>query len=583
MSQKKKIFKKERFSVILAKRILPTLLMAIVAFACTFFGLDKKTENAFNADCEAAVQSCLSALETSIRYADTTIKVMPHSKTTLCGVAKAMEKKGYNCYVSLDSPSGKRAVSDSSLAVEVYCSFDNEATDYFYNSDPALIEFIKSVRLKYLGNEWIDAGEEDINFNINYGANLANLRLYSGNNYGMKDVGENEIRRIFFVPKKLYFVNQSEFEVPEVTAIIQVIDCVTGKMIDEYREVQTFETSKAEEDYFHVAGYFYKQALETTTDPFIEAPFLGINSLHLCGGSTPREFYKDPETDELKVKGGIFDSNYYYRGTTIDLRSYNVSLAASVNRLELNKNMYLAIGAVYLVISVIIGLLWAIGVYRKNKYYFAMEEYRKNLLNCVAHDLKTPLTIMNGYAQNLMDNVRDEKKDHYAASIVKNAEYMNSLIENILTLSRTESGVAIKRVKTDLIELTEKLYGKYEESAREKDLTVSIGGTLFKDVDETLMSCCIDNLLSNALKYSKPGSEITVFEQAGKFVIENVFEGKLIKPAQKLWEPFSKEDSSRSGNTGSGLGLSIVKNILDMHGYEAKIIVKDDVFRIEFM
>ena len=95
----------------------------------------------------------------------------------------------------------------------------------------------------------------------------------------------------------------------------------------------------------------------------------------------------------------------------------------------------------------------------------------------------------------------------------------------------------------------------------------------------------MDNLLSNAAKYTKEGGNVNVYAKDKPFskhvfVIENTpIDAIDVKPS-KLWEPFVKGDQSRSDKNGTGLGLSIVKNILDNLGLKSKIKIKDGWFKV---
>lgn len=575
MKAKKKIFKREKYLSILFKRFLITLLIAILALSCTVFFLDNKAKRSFEADCYAAVTSCVSSLENALYENDREMAILPKTKTILCGAAEAMESKGYKCYISLpraNSTINSKPYSDSAAAVKVFAGFDNEITDTYYSDNQELMDFINSVRMKYLGND-------EIYYLKFYSKVLATLPEISAHERIHFDENGTPVSltQLFFLPKEIYLLNQCEFEVPEVTAVIRTIDPISHKILNETHEVQTFETSKAKDKYYKVATDYYNDLGEITSKS-ISSYNIPLSTLKIFGPSTSADFFAEEDSISMYEKepfiSKFFDSRF--GGTTY------ANFYVYYNRLEGNLTQYIKISILYLILSMIVAFIWAFGVHNKNKQYFAMEDYRKNLLNCLAHDLKTPLTVMTGYAQNLLENVHSEKKEHYASSIVENAEYMNSLIENILSLSKTETDIKLNLEETDLIQLTEKLWAKYKEAAEEKELAVSFNGTLPRKVDISLISCALDNLLTNAVRYSKPGTQILISEENGAFVISNTPEKPVQKKAEDLWKPFEKEDISRKNQNGSGLGLSIVKNILEIHGFKPSLETDENTFTVKF-
>lgn len=573
MKATKKIFKREKYVSIFFKRFLITLLIAILALSCTVFFLDNKAKRSFEADCYAAVTSCVSSLENALYENDREMAILPKTKNILCGAAEAMESKGYKCYIVLpkESPKNAKPYSDSAATVKVFNGYENYITDTFYCDTPELIEFIKSVRMKYIGSDESDYSNN--HFKVLY-------RVHGLTTHQQIKVDENgkpvSLIQIYYLPKEIYYINQCEFEVPEVTAVIQEIDPLTKAITKETYEVKTFETTKSKDECYHVSTGYYEY-FENRANSILHGN-IPYYALDFFGPSTTADFFAGEDAYSMSEKEP-FISKYFdsqFGGTTY------ANFYVYYNRLEGNLTQYIKISILYLILSIIVAFIWALGVHNKNKQYFAMEDYRKNLLNCLAHDLKTPLTVMTGYAQNLLENVHSEKKEHYASSIVENAEYMNSLIENILSLSKTETDIKLNLEETDLIQLTEKLWAKYKEAAEEKELAVSFNGTLPKKVDISLMSCALDNLLTNAVRYSKPGTQILISEENGAFVISNTPEKPVQKKADDLWKPFEKEDISRKNQNGSGLGLSIVKNILEIHGFKPSLKTDENTFTVKF-
>ena len=236
--------------------------------------------------------------------------------------------------------------------------------------------------------------------------------------------------------------------------------------------------------------------------------------------------------------------------------------------------------------ATLIALLVTFIKYRKLLYFYRLDDYRKTLMNSMAHDLKTPLASLMGYAENLKENVQTEKREHYAGAIYENAEYMNGIIMDVLDLSKMEdSGGKLHRENINLIGLCEELKSQFAPMLEEKKLSLETEGKFNRRVDKTMMKRAMENLLTNAIKYTKEGGMIRIYSKhvpfSEKLIFENGPVSKIQTKTNKLWEPFVKGDESRSEKNGTGLGLSIVNSVLSLNRLKGKLSCKDEVFRVE--
>lgn len=99
---------------------------------------------------------------------------------------------------------------------------------------------------------------------------------------------------------------------------------------------------------------------------------------------------------------------------------------------------------------------------RKNRY--DRQEYRRNMTNAMAHDLKTPLMAMSGYAENLLANVHTDKRQQYAETISENVRRMNGMIEQMLEIDRLETGKRRKGEKLESVDMAELFRKVIEEN-----------------------------------------------------------------------------------------------------------------------
>ena len=224
------------------------------------------------------------------------------------------------------------------------------------------------------------------------------------------------------------------------------------------------------------------------------------------------------------------------------------------------------------VIVFIILILSGIFRYKKYSRIYEQEEYRRTLMNSMAHDLKSPLAAMRGYAENLKENLNNEKRDHYADCILKNTDYMNRLISDNLSLIKLEYDDSKPgKDKVDLIELSKELIDKYMPLLGERGVSVDISGSYLVKGNRAQLATAIENLISNAVRYVNDKGEIKIFGSKKEFSVSNTAACLPGLKAEEMWKPFVKGDDSRSNENGSGLGLSIAKNIFDRHRFKSLI------------
>lgn len=234
-------------------------------------------------------------------------------------------------------------------------------------------------------------------------------------------------------------------------------------------------------------------------------------------------------------------------------------------------------GILLLVLLIAFGLAYRSYMIRLNHYQ--LDEYRRQTTNAMAHDLKTPLMAISGYADNLRANVHTEKKDYYADVILENVQYMNQMIGNILELAKVENVRWVPdKEDVDLKSMTEDILKQYEILTTDKKVLVDLEGEATIQADKTLMTQALRNLISNAIKYAEKGSVIHIQINRESFEIRNEMQGELEVSVEELWKPFVKGDNSRNEQKGTGIGLTIVKNITDVHGFDLALQSKEQEF-----
>lgn len=204
-------------------------------------------------------------------------------------------------------------------------------------------------------------------------------------------------------------------------------------------------------------------------------------------------------------------------------------------------------------------------------------QVNKDLIACVAHDLRTPLTSVIGYLNLAMDTERYsvEQRQQYARIALDKANRLGRLIQDLFDYTKLMSGeMPLHRQNIDLVKLIEQLleefYPIFQDNALECQFTKNVD-RLELELDSELIARAVQNLLSNAVKYGRDGKRVLLtLEQMEREVQVTVTNYGLIIPKEELemiFEKFYRVEESRSHETGgSGLGLNIAKEIMELHG-----------------
>lgn len=211
-----------------------------------------------------------------------------------------------------------------------------------------------------------------------------------------------------------------------------------------------------------------------------------------------------------------------------------------------------------------------------------IDEMRKDFLSNVSHELKTPLALIQGYAEGLKECINDdaESRDFYCEVIMDEADKMNQMVKKLLTLNQLEFGNEI--VKMERFDVTELINGVVNSSGIllcQNEIQVEFDGTepLYVWADEFKLEEVITNYLSNAIHHADFEKKISIwYTQKEDCVRISVFNtGKPIpeEDLDNIWIKFYKVDKARTREYGgSGIGLSIVKAIMESFHRECGVI-----------
>lgn len=220
---------------------------------------------------------------------------------------------------------------------------------------------------------------------------------------------------------------------------------------------------------------------------------------------------------------------------------------------------------------------WADSQQKEIDKYKSWAEYRRKFLGDISHELKTPIFNIQGYVHSLLDGgIHDEKVNvHFLEKAAKNLERLNTIVEDLESISRLESGELILEMQNfDIKLLTQEVFEDLEFKAAEKKIKLEFkegAGQNFKvRADRESIRQVLMNLISNSIKYGMEDGRTKVgFYDMDRYILIEVADngiGIAKKHLNHVFDRFYRADKSRSrAQGGSGLGLSIVKHIIEAH------------------
>lgn len=207
------------------------------------------------------------------------------------------------------------------------------------------------------------------------------------------------------------------------------------------------------------------------------------------------------------------------------------------------------------------------------------EEYRREFLGNVSHELKTPLFTVQGYLSTLLDGAIDDKKvrKKYIERAEKGVERLIYIVEDLDMISKLEMGdVNLELSKFNIVELVQSVFDLLEMTADKKNIILMFDRKYNRPVnvfaDQEKIQQVLSNLIMNSIKYGKQDgtTEVTIEDLVDDKIIVRVRdngEGIEKHNIPRLFERFFRVDKSGARSEGgSGLGLSIVKHIIEAHG-----------------
>lgn len=215
------------------------------------------------------------------------------------------------------------------------------------------------------------------------------------------------------------------------------------------------------------------------------------------------------------------------------------------------------------------------------------QNMKTELISNVSHDLKTPLTGIKNYAELLgQNNVSEQDKQVYLENLQHYIDWLNNLIEDLFEVSKVNSGnIELNPVELNVVALIQQAQAETEDLLKQKNLTVILdapenGIVQALDGDKTYR--IFENLFTNIAKYTLPGTRVYVSATAQpeytEIVFKNISEAQMNFTPEEIVERFVRGDKSRH-ESGSGIGLAIVKSFTEVQNGTFSIEIDGDLFK----
>lgn len=270
-----------------------------------------------------------------------------------------------------------------------------------------------------------------------------------------------------------------------------------------------------------------------------------------------------------------------------DGTDYTLILAADshpwIAAMDYMKYVYLACFA--LMVACMAAILSMIA--RTDRQRTALEEMQRDFTNAMAHELKTPLGVIRGFAENLLERTMEEKRDYYLTQIIGQTEEMDRMVAELITVSRVESEhLVLPKEPVSMSGLFREQMERFRPVLEEKRLQVSFecGEDFVVEGDRDYLEKAVWNLISNAVCYNVPDGSILVRTGPSGCSIENTGFALTKEQLAHAFDLFYSGEESRSARgKHMGLGLFLTKKILEFHQLKITLENTENGVRVSIM
>ena len=270
---------------------------------------------------------------------------------------------------------------------------------------------------------------------------------------------------------------------------------------------------------------------------------------------------------------GFFSSGEYNHCSVIDGYAFFMYVEYSPFHKTITSEFFWALTfytAIIFAFATIIILIVALYLFSKSQ---RIKDNQRAFISAAAHELKTPLAVIQNQCECVLDGIAPEKNEEYVESVYEEALRMSEIVKTLLLFNRISNIEEVAKSDFNLSETVENEIKKYELFAESNSAKIEtdIDSDVFVNGNAELISLAVDNYLSNAIKYTDGNKKVSVSLKKDRhnFIFKVCNDCNRITFSDEVWETFTKADESRHSNgSSSGMGLPICKKIFNLHSFK---------------
>lgn len=263
--------------------------------------------------------------------------------------------------------------------------------------------------------------------------------------------------------------------------------------------------------------------------------------------------------------------------TSADLQLVKIRYLEKINVLESCINR---IGMTFIytfILLLIVGVVvWFIS-WNTLKKQLELEKKRRDFTNSMAHDLKTPLFVISGNAENMLLCATNDSEKYYAQNVIDKVNSVNDMVHDMLELSAFESDkIRICTEHFNLSDLVQSIIDNYISMIDLCDIHFECAEGVMIDADKMMLRRAMQNLIDNALKYTNDKRSISIRLDNHTFSISNSVSENAKINLKDIWEPYYRNENT-ARKDGNGLGLTVVKSVFELNDLKYGVKFKNNI------
>lgn len=386
-----------------------------------------------------------------------------------------------------------------------------------------------------------------------------------------------------------YYVDDNEeYIYPKTVQIVLTEKDNTWYVQDKVIETFNLNVNPNDSDTLRKIGDTYRNLINTD---FVLGYYKEQNLLETVYNEIEKQNLK--LEDDMLIRTDFLNFIYYHNsqeylygerdGYLCTYQKVQYEYTESINLLDICINR---IGLMFLytvILFLICGTVVAIISWKTLEKQIKIEQKQRTFINSMAHELKTPLFIIRGNTDNLLEYIDSDEETHFANTIIEQVNTVNSLVHNMLELSSLEvQNLNLNKSKLNLAEFTSNMLLKFSEIYPKIHISFESCQNAIITADKKLIECALKNLIENSIKYTDNKSSIKINIAKNTFEISNSIDKNTNIDLKQIWEPYQRFDNSFF-KEGNGLGLSIVKTIFEAHNFKYSANIENSIITFKFI